>query len=111
MTLWGKKRLPAPTLVRPRIVTLAIRRQRAPSETSGPTMQKGPTSTSDASFALGSITARGEIFGMSCAVFAVLSFSLQRFGIDQHELDVRLARQLLPHERLAAHVTGSAFDA
>src|SRR5436190_6816211 len=89
-------------------VTCAISRHPAPSVTCGPTVQNGPTSTSSASDACGSTTDKGEIFGISRQL-ARGRLSLKGLRIDQHELDVRLARQLLADERLAPHVPRPAL--
>src|SRR5690349_3636750 len=95
------------------IVTCAISRHPGPRVTCGPTVQNGPTSTSSASDACGSTTDNGEIFGIldfkTRPFGPLLNDSLQRFAVDQHELDVRLARQLLADERLAPHVPGAAL--
>src|SRR6266404_4496995 len=61
----SRKTLALPIVVRPRVVTLLSRRQPLPILTWGPMTQNGPTWTSSAISALGSMTACGEILGIS----------------------------------------------
>src|SRR2546421_1828469 len=90
------------------MLTCASNRQSGPSVTSGPIVQNGPTSTSAASLALGSTTAKGEILGI-LAFPNFLSLYLKRLRVHQHELDIGLARQLFPNKSLAPDMPGAAF--
>src|SRR4051812_43875391 len=65
MTELGKKTLSRPMVVLPMIVTLFSNRHPPSSVTSGPMTQNGPISTSSAMLALASMTASGEILGIS----------------------------------------------
>src|SRR2546430_1719533 len=93
------------------MLTCAINRQPGPSVTSGPIVQNGPTSTSAASLALGSTTAKGEILGILAFPNFLSLFPLKRLRVHQHELDIGLARQLFPNKSLAANMPGAAFHA
>src|SRR5215213_2758467 len=99
MTQLGKKTLSRPMVVLPMIVTLLSRRQPPSSLTSGPMTQKGPISTSSAIEALGSMTASGEILGIS---------SLKNRKLNK-ELSQRGARPLAGLAGGSFGLTGSFF--
>jgi hypothetical protein len=87
MTQLGKKTLSRPMEVLPIIVTLFSSLHPPPSVTSGPITQNGPISTSSAMLALGSITASGEILGIS-------SLKKRKLNSDVSQRGARLAAGL-----------------